>query len=73
MYEQIIELLDQHRLKEALIQLQAFITNTKSWEMQADLENISMTYNYMLEYASQGMDDPTRETCTSPYVARPTK
>lgn len=62
MYEQIIELLDQHRLKEALIQLQAFITNTKSWEMQADLENISMTYNYMLEYASQGMDDPTRES-----------
>ena len=60
MYEQIIELLDQRRLKEALIQLQALASETEDWQLSADIENIATTYNYMLQYAAQGTSDPER-------------
>ena len=60
MYEQIIELLDQRRLKEALIQLQALASEIEDWQLSADIENLATTYTYMLQYASQGMKDPER-------------
>ena len=60
MYEQIIELLDQRRLKEALIQLQALASEIEDWQLSADIENIATTYTYMLQYAAQGTSDPER-------------
>lgn len=60
MHEHIIELLDQRRLKEALVQLQAFASEIEDWQLSADIENIATTYNYMLQYAAQGTDDPER-------------
>ncbi len=51
MYEQIIELLDQRRLKEALIQLQALASEIEDWQLSADIENLDTTYTYMLQYA----------------------
>ena len=60
MHEHIIELLDQRRLKEALVQLQAFAVELEDWQLNADIESLSTTYNYMLQYAAQGVNDPER-------------
>ncbi len=60
MYEQIIALLDQRRLKEALVQLSVSASASEDWKLKTDIENLSTTYNYMLQYAAQGSDDPGR-------------
>ncbi len=60
MYNDIIQLLDQHRLKEAFVQLQALAEETDSWELKSQVENLQTTYGYMLQYAAQGMNDPER-------------
>lgn len=61
MYEHIIELLDQRRLKEALVQLQAFTADLENWTLHSDIENLATTYYYMLQYAAQGIEDPARD------------
>ncbi len=61
MYNEIIHFLDQKRLKEGLVQLKAFAMKTDDWELQSDIENLQMTYHYMLQYAAQGQADPERE------------
>lgn len=58
--EDIIRLLDGGRLKEALIQLQAISTQTNQWELHNRIEGALTAYGYMLQYASLGMEDPTR-------------
>lgn len=60
MYNDIIQLLDQRRLKEAFVQLSAMAADTDNWELKSDIENLQNTYGYMLQYAAQGMDDPER-------------
>lgn len=60
MYQDIIELLNQKRLKEAIVQLHALISSAQAWELQTQLENLQTTYHYMLQYAAQGTEDPER-------------
>lgn len=60
MYNDIIQFLDEHRLKEAFIQLHALTTETDDWSLQSETENLQTTYGYMLQYAAQGMQDPER-------------
>ena len=59
--EDILKLLDAGRLKEALTQLQAINMQAPSWELQNRIESMLTAYGYLLQYASQGMEDPTRE------------
>lgn len=61
MYNDVIQFLDQHRLKEALIQLIALTEKAENWELKSAVESIQTTYNYMVQYAAQGMEDPERE------------
>lgn len=61
MYNDVIQLLDQHRLKEAFTQLIALIEKTENWELKPAVESLQTTYNYMVQYAAQGMEDPGRE------------
>ena len=58
MHKDIIQLLDQRRVKEALTQLNALIAETDYWKLKSEAENLQTTYNYMLQYAAQGMEDP---------------
>lgn len=60
MYNDIIQFLDEHRLKEAFTQLHALTTETEDWSLQSETENLQTTYGYMLQYAAQGMQDPER-------------
>lgn len=60
MYNDIIQFLDERRLKEALTQLQALTAETEDWQLQSETENLQTTYGYMLQYAAQGMQDPER-------------
>ena len=56
----IYTLLDNSRLKEALTQLKAMATQTTLWNLPARIDEAQTAYGYMLQYAAQGMQDPTR-------------
>ena len=49
MHKDIIQLLDQRRVKEALTQLNALIAETDYWKLKSEAENLQTTYNYMLQ------------------------
>lgn len=60
-YRHIIGLLDRKRLKEALTQLEAYLWDCKEWSLRTRLEQVQTSYNYMLQYMRQGVDDPGRQ------------
>lgn len=60
MYQDIIQFLDQKRLKEAFAQLGSLASETNNWKLTSEVETLQTTYGYMLQYAAQGMDDPGR-------------
>ena len=59
-YNQIVSLLEYKRLKEALVQLDAFLYNSNDWTLRNRLEQIQTSYQYMLQYMKLGMKDPER-------------
>lgn len=60
-YNQIVSLLEDKRLKEALVQLDAFLYNGNDWSLRNRLEQIQTSYQYMLQYMKLGMKDPERQ------------
>lgn len=60
-YNQIINLLEDKRLKEALSQLEAFLYNSNDWTLRNRLEQLQTSYQYMLQYMRLGMKDPGRQ------------
>ena len=68
MYNDVIQLLDQHRLKEAFTQLIALIEKTENWELKPAVESLQTTYNYMVQYAAQGMEDPEEKISMPKYI-----
>lgn len=65
-YNQIVSLLEDKRLKEALVQLDAFLYNGNDWSLRNRLEQIQTSYQYMLQYMKLGMKDPgTTEAVSS--------
>lgn len=60
-YNQIVGLLEDKRLKEALTQLDAFLYNGNDWTLRNRLEQIQTSYQYMLQYMKLGMKDPDRQ------------
>lgn len=60
-YNQIIGLLEDKRLKEALTQLDAFLYNGNDWSLRNRLEQLQTSYQYMLQYMKLGMKDPERQ------------
>ena len=61
MREEIIKLLDQYRLKEALTQMAEYAARTSDWQLKNELEALQTSYNLMLQYTSKGMKDPNKE------------
>lgn len=59
--ESIYELLENKRLKEALVQLEAISKQTNNWELCNQIEELHKTYGYMLLYAQQDIKDPNRK------------
>ena len=59
-YNHISTLLEEKRLKEALMQLESFLWQCSAWELRTRLEQLQTSYNYMLDYMRQGANDPER-------------
>lgn len=57
----IYRLLEDRRLKEALVQLQAVSLQIADWDLRNRIEEVSTNYNYMLQYARMGVNDPKRK------------
>ena len=60
-YQHIVNLLEQKRLKEAQVQLEAFLWNCNDWTLRNRLEQAKVSYQYMLQYMRQGINDPERQ------------
>lgn len=59
-YEQICDLLKASRLKEAMTQLDAYLQSCNAYRLRTKLEEVQMSYQYMLQYMRQGVDDAER-------------
>ncbi len=59
-YQNIIVLLEQKRLKEAQSQLEAFLWDIDDRSPRNRLEQAQTSYQYMLRYMRQGVNDPER-------------
>lgn len=60
-FQHIVKLLQQKRLKEAQMQLEAFLWNSNDWSLRNRLEQAKVSYQYMLQYMRQGVNDPERQ------------
>ncbi len=65
----IIEHLDGHRLSLAFKHLKEMIDSAAQWELVEQLNGLVTSYNYMLQYLSQGILDPERDNILSQIVA----
>ena len=53
-YAYIRTLLEEKRLKEALMQLESLLWQCPDWDLRTRLEQLQTSYKYMLEYMKQG-------------------
>jgi len=60
-YADILDSLDQGALKITFDLLQEFITGTQSYTFQQKLIEMQETYQYMLRYFFEGLNDPMQE------------
>ena len=60
-YQHIVSLLEQKRLKEAQIQLEAFLWNCNDWTLRNRLEQAKVSYQDMLQDMRQGVNEPERQ------------
>ena len=56
--EYVFNLLENHRLKEALVQIHAMASQCSSWQLRTDVETLQTTYDLMLQYNAKGIKDP---------------
>lgn len=59
-YIQIVSLLEEKRLKEALFILEEYLEYSNDWSLRTQLEQVTTSYQYMLQYMRVGMKDPER-------------
>lgn len=59
-YAYIRTLLEDKRLKEALMQLESLLWQCPDWNLRTQLEQLQTSYKYMLDYMRQGVNDPER-------------
>ncbi|KAA6326074.1 hypothetical protein EZS27_024778 [termite gut metagenome] len=62
-HRKIFDLVCQKRLKEALVLLEQFLSDSDStfWDLHNQLGEIQTSYNYMLQYMRRNMADPDRK------------
>lgn len=60
MYENIIELLNANRLKEAMTQLAAWASPLTQWQLKREIEELQTSYELLLHYVKEGINDPNR-------------
>ena len=60
-YSHICFLVKHKRLKEALGQLESFMWQCNRYDLQTRMEQLQMSYHYMLQYMRDGVNDPDRK------------
>ncbi len=60
--------LDTRRLVLALKYLKTMVDDTQRWDLSEELNKISTSYNYMLQYLSQGALDPQRDNILAQII-----
>ncbi|MEG0646784.1 MAG: tetratricopeptide repeat protein [Bacteroides sp.] len=60
-YTQILLLINQRRLKEAIYQLESYLWQCSDWNLRNRFEEMQVAYNYMLQYMQEGITDPERK------------
>ena len=58
--ERVCTLLDQARMSEAFEALEPMLAEAGVWELREQVEQLQMSYRFMLQYLSQGIVDPQR-------------
>ena len=71
-HDYINQLIKDKRLKEALTQLDSFLYSSSDYELRLQLEQISTSYQYMLNYMKEGINDPERIKLYYKLLARTT-
>ena len=56
----VLNLIKEHRLKEALVQISAIAAEGNDWMLRNEIEELRTSYDLMLQYALRGMKDPTQ-------------
>lgn len=68
-YRNIVRLIHQQRLKEALTALEGFLSGGADWTLYSELERIHTSYQYMLQYMRQNVADPERHKLHTKLLA----
>ena len=61
----LYEYLDSKQLVLAFKTLRLMVDNTQKWELSEELNRLTTSYGYMLQYLSQGVLDPQRDNILS--------
>lgn len=56
----VIEFLEQKRLRDAFVELKHMSQSAMAWEISDEISRLEDSYKLMLNYATQGVDDPSR-------------
>lgn len=62
-YTYIRSLLEEKRLKEALMQLESLLWQCPDWDLRTRLEQLQTSYKYMLEYMAPRRKRPRTLEC----------
>ncbi len=68
--KKVTALLNEARLKEAILALGEDIDNLQDWELRTRFTEVETAYKYLLKYLQQGMPDPERECLYDELVAK---
>lgn len=69
-YGRIISLLNQRRITDVLADFHSFVANISDWELRSTLEEVQISYQYMLKYMMQGIADPSRSGLYNQLVSK---
>jgi tetratricopeptide (TPR) repeat protein len=60
-YLNIVRLIEYRKLKDAIKQMTSLLEQCPDWNLQTNLEQVSTSYTFMLQYMLQGTSDPERK------------
>ncbi len=63
--QQVCHLLDQARMSEAFAALEPMLAEAGVWELREQMEQLQLSYRFMLQYLAQGIVDPQRHDVLS--------
>ena len=59
--DKIEDFLNQGRLRDVIVELRNLSNMASNWEINEDIERLEQSYKLMLNYATMGVDDPSRD------------